>query len=387
MAESIGATLKQARQRRGLRVKDVAGRTSARISPSYLSCIENDLRLPSEELLLELADVLGLNRRSLYMELVRAKAPAGIRDVVLEGPGEQDADYAALREQRLEDVVQRAREATDAQREVQRLRRELSQLRRRTTVEATREGHLDRWHHDAGRYRMLVEKAVFEARLTIDGDMELHRHVIGLTPRPGRKPIVAIQHIAQILDLPGTTGQESFKLLEQPDDVAVEVESEKLGPDRSLFRILFPDGLRHSKGSDRRVSYSCRTALRGAYSMARADARQVADTLRDDRGGRSIFIVYIDKPHEGVEIELRFPRYYVPDGVEAWAGTQEFFDTDDNFIDSACESWRLEHREGERTVLAIDRPTVGMKFGIVWRPLFQDEYTRVRQRLEEESEP
>ena len=60
MANSIGSALKEARQRRGLRVKDVAANTSARISPSYLSCIENDLRLPSEELLLELAEHIGL---------------------------------------------------------------------------------------------------------------------------------------------------------------------------------------------------------------------------------------------------------------------------------------------------------------------------------------
>ena len=57
MSESIGAVIKEARRRRGLRVKDIAARTSARISPSYLSCIENDLRLPSEELLLELAEL------------------------------------------------------------------------------------------------------------------------------------------------------------------------------------------------------------------------------------------------------------------------------------------------------------------------------------------
>src|SRR5947208_8914608 len=97
MSDSIGFTIKDARRRLGLRVKDVAARTKARISPSYLSCIENDLRLPSEELLLELAEILGLDRRELYMQLVRAKAPEFIRDEIFATGKSAESGYDLLK--------------------------------------------------------------------------------------------------------------------------------------------------------------------------------------------------------------------------------------------------------------------------------------------------
>jgi len=387
MSGSIGATLKEARRRRGLRVKDVAARTSARISPSYLSCIENDLRLPSEELLLELAELLGLDQRELYVRLVQTKAPAAIRDDLLPLTPETDSRYDTVKGLSLAELVERAAATEAARTESRALHRQVAQLEAAQGSLQTG-GFMQRWQTDAARYRMLIEKTVVEASISAEGDLTVHRHVIGLRPRSGCSPIVVIQHTtSRLTELPGGSRDDGFKLNESPPDVQVEIERIGLQPKLSLFRLVFPDGLAHAPGKDRRVSYSFRSCLDGAYTMDPADAERVAEPLRDDRGGRATFIVAIDKPTEGLEVDVRFPRYYIPHEVQAWAGTQEFYEADDNFIDrGVCRSWELRTEDDYRVGLRVEHPLVGMKYGIAWKPLFQNEFAEVQRRLETERE-
>lgn len=381
---TVGSILKDARRRLGWRVKDVTAKTSARISASYLSCIENDLRLPSEELLLELALLLNLDQRELYLRLVRAKAPAIVREQMFAAPESAPSTaFVALRELPLREILERAADADSCRQESERLRREVTRLQSREGDAADFATH---WERTASRYRMHIERTVLDAELSLEGDVTLHRHVIGLTPRRGRAPLLAIQHVVRVHRLPGTSEDDGFKLLEQPDGVPLEVEREQLGADQSLIRICFPDGLTYAADDAHRVSYSIRSTLRGAYSMERAAGERMGDAFAD-ADGRSNVIVFVDKPCDVVEVVVRFPRYYVADGIEAWAGTQEFYETQDNFIEERiCESWELSSGDDYRAVLRIHKPQIGMKFGVIWRPLYREEFQKVKRRLERETE-
>lgn len=392
MSDSVGFALKEARRRLGLRVKDVAARTSAKISPSYLSCIENDLRLPSEELLLELGEILGLDRRALYMQLIRVKAPEFLRDQ-FETPGApRDPAYEELKELPLEELVRRAAEASEARRELVRLRREVAKHKRTDPAEPRAKSFLADWQQQAARYRMQIEKNVVEAELSLEGDLLLRRHVIGLKPQHGKPPVLAIQHTVRTPYANGESDPDGFKLLEQPSDLSVEIEREPASGGSELVRILFPDGLAAHPRRARRVSYTLQSRIRGAYRMeeggsspASADTR--ADALRDEGGVRATFVVFVDKPCEELDLEIHFPRYYVPREVMSWAGTQDFHDSEDNLIEErVCESWELEQRRDYRVRLRVMRPLVGHKFGIAWRPVHRPEFERVRQRLQLEAE-
>lgn len=62
-AKSLGETLRDARVAAGLGLRELAKR--ADIAPSYLSDIENDRRVPAEELLRSLASLLKLDFNDL----------------------------------------------------------------------------------------------------------------------------------------------------------------------------------------------------------------------------------------------------------------------------------------------------------------------------------
>lgn len=56
---SFGETLREARVKKGVSLRSVAGKLD--ITPSYLSDIENDRRIPSEDVLQQLATLLDLD--------------------------------------------------------------------------------------------------------------------------------------------------------------------------------------------------------------------------------------------------------------------------------------------------------------------------------------
>jgi HTH-type transcriptional regulator, competence development regulator len=82
MAESIGATLKQARGVRGLSVVDAA--RAATISPAYLSRLESDaVKKPSPHVLHQLSEALGIPYAGL-MRLSGYRVP-GLTDQAATG--------------------------------------------------------------------------------------------------------------------------------------------------------------------------------------------------------------------------------------------------------------------------------------------------------------
>lgn len=68
-SESLGDVLREARGRADLSLRDLAKKLG--ITPSYISDIENDRRVPSEEVLGQLAGALGLELDELMAKAGR----------------------------------------------------------------------------------------------------------------------------------------------------------------------------------------------------------------------------------------------------------------------------------------------------------------------------
>jgi transcriptional regulator with XRE-family HTH domain len=66
---SFGETLREARVKKGVSLRSLASELS--ITPSYLSDIENDRRIPSEDVLQQLATLLDLNFDDLMAQAGR----------------------------------------------------------------------------------------------------------------------------------------------------------------------------------------------------------------------------------------------------------------------------------------------------------------------------
>ena len=66
---SFGETLRDARVKKGVSLRSLA--TELKITPSYLSDIENDRRIPSEDVLRQLANQLGINFDDLMAQAGR----------------------------------------------------------------------------------------------------------------------------------------------------------------------------------------------------------------------------------------------------------------------------------------------------------------------------
>lgn len=100
---SLGEILRQARIEKGVSLRGLARQLS--ITPSYLSDIENDRRVPAEEVLQRMADFLGLafddlmtraGRFGEQTEQYMRKQPEAVR--LFRRISEADLSEAALRE-------------------------------------------------------------------------------------------------------------------------------------------------------------------------------------------------------------------------------------------------------------------------------------------------
>lgn len=100
---TLGEYIRQARVRSGIRLRELAAKLS--ITPSYLSDIENDRRVPSQEVLEGIARQLGLDVNELMARAGRLDPE--VRQYLMRSPGavrlfrriaRHDLDEKALKE-------------------------------------------------------------------------------------------------------------------------------------------------------------------------------------------------------------------------------------------------------------------------------------------------
>src|SRR5437660_1067278 len=75
----LGDILKSARLRLGLTIRDVAEAEDIAVSAAFLSRVERNEGLPSDELLLKLARRLGLDPAAALLRLFRERASPEVR--------------------------------------------------------------------------------------------------------------------------------------------------------------------------------------------------------------------------------------------------------------------------------------------------------------------
>ncbi len=80
---SLGEYIRQARVRSGIRLRELAAKLA--ITPSYLSDIENDRRIPSQEVLEGIARQLGLDLDELMARAGRLDRE--VRQYLMRSPG------------------------------------------------------------------------------------------------------------------------------------------------------------------------------------------------------------------------------------------------------------------------------------------------------------
>ena len=69
----LGERIKEGRLRLNLNQQDLLDKLELRITPGFLSMVEKGQRIPVVSTIIKMADLFGINRRSLFIDMKHAK--------------------------------------------------------------------------------------------------------------------------------------------------------------------------------------------------------------------------------------------------------------------------------------------------------------------------
>jgi transcriptional regulator with XRE-family HTH domain len=323
---SFPELVRRARARLGYDLQTTA--RGAGCSESYVSLIEADKRLPSEELAVRLARTLQIDPTDALLALMRSRLPAPVRQLLDPGTLVRDA-----------------------------------------TAQFAISRHFLASHCNA-------RVATITSRLAIEwsGDAVLSHRLEGIEPVAGRPPI---KEIVLREPLPAGSAAEVVnqnhkpRILAAPRGLHFEYEGHLAGA--SYQHVLtFPAGFRAGAGTGAVLSFETRIEVKRGFDMD----LQATAAGRGGASGRNhplswSFPRYLPLPADRLVVEVSFPAGYRPDGLRpiAWIGDGPIDDVADNLIDSGvCRSHTFAV-EGETATLAVDEPLVHYSYGVIWRPM------------------
>jgi transcriptional regulator with XRE-family HTH domain len=385
----LGDWLKAARQKNRLTLKEVAEHPEVGVSSTFLSRVERNDALPSDDLLLKLCRRLSLDESTALMHLFREKTSPGARRFVPSllhlGPKVEPRPEAGLP---VEGPLQQVRALFgDLHADNARLRQTNAALRDevRDLTSAVAESKraflpdVNRFLVSLFNYESdVVRRDVVVSR---NGDCTIHVTLEGIRPVKGAKPIrnlthsVYLPHAADGKLTIANSDEElkaSFRIWEKPPGLAMTADYRDEGGGRGTFQVNFTDGYQWS-ADPTKLSYSFAYRLDKAFAMTLEDAAaRYKNSVQNEPLEWSA--CFINKPVHRLEMSVTFPEGYAPRYVDRWVWWTEtsFLENDNNLAEKllAEPADGIEIEEGERTRvhLRAQNPLLGFSYAIVWRP-------------------
>jgi transcriptional regulator with XRE-family HTH domain len=384
--------LKAGRLRQRLTIKALSEDPSVGVSATFLSRIERSDALPSEELLVKLAQRLQLDPSELLLQLYSERAAPEVRPFV---PNSQvlklKEDLGARRLGQLDglealtdpiaqilDTHRRVLEENSGLREsVGRLRNELAD-KNRDFLPAVNSFLVLLFHYECETVRR-------ETFMEPNGDATVRYTLEGIRPRKGMAPIRGLSHSIFIPQAPDELrdleAAVSFQTLDKPASLEVDYQLRRSSPERAALEVNFPNGFGWS-GQDESLSYHFSYRLTNVFATTLEDAHA--------RYGRSSMHAemlewascFINKPVRTLEVAVHFPPGYRPKYVDRWVWWMDtsFLETDYNLADKLIlqpdEGISIESEDPMIVRLRVQNPLLGFNYGVVWQPLSKLELLR-----------
>ena len=385
----LGEFLKSARLRRGLTLRELA--EDSAVSATFLSRVERNDALPSDELVVKLAKRLGVDASAALLRLLRERVPPEARDLVplpdmlrLHAGGMPGARMPGLEAiaAPMSQVLDLHRQVITENEELRRRNAELSDevLRLNGAVaESNRQFLPDVNRFLTSLFNYETDSFHRDTVIARNGDAHISVTLSGVEPKPGANPIRNLMHsvfIPQALDgsLTISGGGASLEILEKPDDLPLEWTFRRETPERGAFLITFPEGF-HGGSGGRKLSYRFSYKLEKTFVMTMEEA--MANYGRHTRHEAPLewSSCFINKPVRKLVVSVSFPEGYAPSYVDKWVWWTEtsFLECDYNLADRLIlepeDGVELERGDRLKMSLRVTNPLLGFSYGIVWQPI------------------
>ena len=287
--QGLGDLLKSARQRRGLTLRELSEDPDVGVTATFLSRVERNDSLPSDELVLKLSRKLGIDASVALLHLFRDRASPEVREHVPNPSLLKLQEGTAGREEYpgLEVIAEPLSQMLDIHRNVlgenARLRQQISRLtddvhQLSAEVSESKRGYLPH----VNRFLLSLfncESEVVRRDVVVSrsGDASISVTVEGVAPKKGMKPLRSLVHsvvLPQAVDGSlNIAGQPAlFEILEKPDDLEVEWSFKRESSERGNFLVTFPQGFDWKPGRGT-LSYRFSYRLEKTFVMTFEEAK------------------------------------------------------------------------------------------------------------------
>jgi hypothetical protein len=376
-------------------LKDVAEDPEVSVSSAFLSRVERNDALPSDELLLKLSRKLGFDASVALLHLFRERASPEAREflplpsALRPAPGAAGERYEGL-EALAEPISQIYEVHRGIIAENTRLRAQNSELASDVHELSGEIAENNRdFLPDVNRFLMSLfnyESDVVRRDTVVsrNGDATITVTLEGIRPKKNGKPIRNLVHsvvLPQPLDgsLNISGGATHFEILEQPDDLEIEWQFKRQSSERGAFHVNFPAGFRWSPKAPR-LSYRYSYRLEKCFVMTLEEAKATYGRRSVHDAPLEWSACFINKPVRQLEISVTYPEGYSPSYIDKWVFWTEtsFLECDYNLADKLLvdRDEGIEMEQGDRTTIRLraKNPLLGFSYGIVWQPLSKRQF-------------
>lgn len=399
---TLGDVIKLARQKKALTLRELAEDPEVAVSATFLSRIERNDALPSDELLMRIARRLELDAGSALMQLFRDRLSPEVREF-LPHPSvfkARESAHEAERVAGMEALAEPMSQVLDIHRGVlednARLRERAAVLEDELRVLRGEVGTAKReFLPDVNRFLVSLfnyESEVVRRNTVVgrSGDAVVTVTLEGIRPKQGGRPLPSLSHLVYIPQANDGSlriaGQPvNFEILEKPADLALDYEFHRESSERGSFEVRFPDGF-HWSADGGKLSYSFTYRLEKAFVMTMEDAKASYGRRTVHDSPLEWSSCFINKPVRRLEIAVSFPEGYTPNYIDKWVWWTEmsFLESEHNLSDrlllDPCDGIEIE--TGDRTVVRLraENPLLGFSYGIVWQPLSKRQFLNLIQK-------
>ena len=285
------------------------------IKRSFLSMIENGRRKPSFDMVLRLADALGMDPRSALQAALREHLAESQRHLVPAAEGSAEATVLDLDE---DFAVARSLQRRHAELEVDRV----------------------------------------EVHVTVDaeGNVRIVRRLTGCRPNPDVAVLeVSFRDRVGLPPEPAGLGELELLCIESP--AGLDYRREKVFLAEQEHRISFPHGWRTSGKRLNGLSVEYANDLEAVFRY-------------DGEAPKGVFNYHLPFVAKSLQLSVTFPEWYEPESVEPWAwfGRARHSVVARNVQSDGVARSIRPWIQANKVQLTVNEPLAGYSYAVVWVP-------------------